>query len=61
MEDLRRLVIAVFAVSISMTISILVMIYGWGLTVKSWWWVIGMYFIGHISAFSLAKLAENKK
>ena len=60
MEDLRRLVIAVFAVSFSITISILVMINGWGLTVKSWCWVIGVYFIGHTIAFLLSKLAEKK-
>jgi len=60
MDDLRRFVIAVFAVSFSVTISILVMINGWGLTVKSWCWVIGVYFIGHTIAFLLSKLAEKK-
>lgn len=35
---------AVFILSVSVILcSILVMIYGWGLDVKSWSWVIGGY------------------
>jgi len=60
MDDLRRFVISVFGVFISITTSITVMIFGWGLTVKSWWWVIGVYFIGSLLAILMIKLAEKK-
>lgn len=60
MDDLRRLVISVFGICISITASIMVMIFGWGLSVKSWWWVIGVYFFSHLTVVLLLKLAEKK-
>ena len=60
MDDLRRLIIAIFAICLSIGTSITVMIFGWGLTVKSWWWVIGIYFIGHLLGVLMIKLAEKK-
>lgn len=31
----------VFLTTLGIGLSILVMIYGWGLTPVSWWWIIG--------------------
>ena len=60
MKALKSFVISLFAICISLSISITVMIYGWGLSPKSWWWIIGMYLIGHIVALMLIELAKQK-
>uniref|UniRef100_A0A6H1ZAA0 Uncharacterized protein n=1 Tax=viral metagenome TaxID=1070528 RepID=A0A6H1ZAA0_9ZZZZ len=43
--------------------SILVMIHGWGLEPKSWWWIIGVSALGYTLSslfMGAAKIKENK-
>lgn len=41
--------IALFSVmALAIASSVLVMIYGWGLTPKSWWWIIGVGLFGQM-------------
>ena len=53
MEEFKNFLLSLFGIGIAMGTSILVMIHGWGLSPKSWWWIIGMYLIGHIFAVFL--------
>lgn len=46
------LICSFLVIGLSLATGIAVMIYGWGLTVQSWWWVIG----GSIASFSLLLL-----
>jgi len=41
-EGLIRLLIASLGCIIAIALSVLVMIKGWGLEPKSWWWIIGV-------------------
>jgi len=36
-----KIIITLFIFVITVVVSILVMIHGWGLTPQSWWWIIG--------------------
>jgi len=60
MNELRRIVLNIFAISISMAVSYLTLTKGWGMEVRSWWWVIGCGFFGHVIALSLVALANAK-
>lgn len=60
MKALRSFVLALFGVIASLITTICVMIYGWGLSPKSWWWIIGMYLIGTITALTIIELAKQK-
>ena len=60
MDALRRMIIVLFGMMLSITISILVMINGWGLDPKSYWWIIGMGFLGQGSVQLIIRLAETK-
>ena len=57
-EALRRVVIAIVAVAMSIFVTVLVMVYGWGLQPKSWWWIIGAYAIGRMIAEMMMDLAK---
>jgi len=57
MESLRKLIIIMLGIVLAIGLSILVMIYGWGLEPKSWWWIIGVGFFGQIGAHLLIKIA----
>ena len=63
MDILRRLIVTMFGLFMAVIFSILVMIYGWGLEPKSWWWIIGIGFFGQLFALLIIHLgaAENKK
>jgi hypothetical protein len=43
-----RIIAFVSLFVIGLTLTILVMIYGWGLEPKSWWWIIGGGIAGRI-------------
>lgn len=60
MESVRKFFIGVFALMIAIAVSVLVMIKGWGLEPKSWFWIIGVSLAGHIFAQLLMKLATSK-
>ena len=49
----------VFAVLVGM--SILTMIYGWGLEPKSWWWIIGVGVFGQVFMKVIGNKVFNEK
>jgi len=60
MDDLRKLVTVLTGFVIAIVVSVLVMINGWGLEPKSWWWIIGVNFIGLAFAQLLINLGASK-
>ncbi len=58
---IRSFLISVFGMAMSIATSILVMIYGWGVTPKSWWWIVGVYLVGNIVALSIIEAAKLKE
>ena len=50
MEKLQRFVTVVFGLCLAVVLSILVMIKGWGLEPKSYFWIIGVNIVGAIIA-----------
>jgi hypothetical protein len=56
MNVLRRFIVTIAGLCLSIVISILVMINGWGLEPKSYWWIIGVSLIGHLTAQITVKL-----
>ena len=50
MNAVRKLIVSIFGIVIATATSILVLIKGWGLEPKSWWWIIGVALLGHILA-----------
>ncbi len=48
MEKLRNFLIVCFGIVIGIGVQILVMINGWGLEPKSYWWIIGISLFGSI-------------
>lgn len=53
-----KLLANVFCLALIVLISILTMIYGWGLTPKSWWWIIGC---GFFAALFIRLVADKIK
>jgi len=58
---LRQLLVLCLGITLSVGMSVLVMIYGWGLEPKSWWWIIGVGFFGQIIAQAIIKLSVAKE
>jgi len=56
MEVARKIIVVLAGISLAIAVSILVMINGWGLEPKSWWWIIGGNTIGIIAAQLLVKI-----
>jgi predicted membrane protein len=61
MEAIKSGLIALFGVVLSITVSILVMIHGWGLEPKSWWWIIPISFFGQISAQIIVQIGLHRE
>jgi hypothetical protein len=61
MDEIRRFFMIVFAIAIAIGNSILVMMYGWGLEPKSYWWIIGMGLLGNIFSAILIELGKKGK
>ncbi len=59
-DKLRRIVLILLGLSISIGCTILVMIHGWGLTPKSWVWIVGVYFFIQFVAGAIFALAKDK-
>ncbi len=47
-KTLRGCILALFTVMISVGLYILVMIYGWGMVPKNWYWIIGGGVLGQL-------------
>ena len=56
MNTLRKFLVTCFGLSLGIVITVLVMINGWGLEPKSWWWIIGAGFFGHLFAIIIAQI-----
>ena len=61
MNALRKFLVTVFGLSLAVLLSILVLIYGWGLEPKSWWWIIGVGVFGQIMAQVIARVGLTEK
>ena len=48
-------VAALAALSLSVGLSVLTAIYGWGLTPRSWWWIVGAGVFGQLVASGILK------
>jgi len=58
MGILKNVILVLVGAALAITVSILVMINGWGLEPKSWWWIIGVNTIGLVAAQLLVKLGS---
>ena len=58
MDALRRFLVDVFGLVFGVVVTITVMIKGWGLTPKLWWWIIGVSIIGHTVSLMIVKAAS---
>jgi len=58
MNGLRKFLVCVFGLAVSVATSILVMMKGWGLEPQSWWWIIGVSFFGHFFAQIIIEVAK---
>ncbi len=50
---IKKAILALLIVFISVLTMVMVLIYGWGLEPKSWWWIIGFYSWSQIVVFLL--------
>ena len=60
MSGVKNLCVALTGLSIAILTSILVLVYGWGLTPKNWFWIIGGALIGNLIAQLLIVLSRTK-
>jgi len=60
MKHLRSLIITLTALAVAMATGILVATKGWGLEPKSWWWILGGSFAGHMLAQVFFQIAKGK-
>ncbi len=58
-DGIRKLLIAILGLAISVTITVLVMIKGWGLEPKSWFWIIGVSLVGQIGVQMIVQLVKD--
>ena len=61
MNKLAKSILFITGLALAITVSILVMINGWGLEPKSYAWIIGASFFGHIIAQSIIEVAKGIK
>jgi RsiW-degrading membrane proteinase PrsW (M82 family) len=60
MNGLQRFLLYIFGLTTSVVTTILVMKNGWGLEPKSWWWIIGVYYIGKTIALIIIEVSKQK-
>ncbi len=56
MNILRKIVVAISGMCLAIVLGVLVLIHGWGLEPKSWWWIIGVGFFGQVMAQAIIKI-----
>ena len=61
MNVIGRMLLCVFGITVAVTTSVMVMINGWGLEPRSWWWIIGATLVGHLIAQLIFTVAKNDK
>jgi hypothetical protein len=57
MNALKKILLTLFGIVISMMVSIGVMMNGWGLEPKSWFWIIGVSIVGQMLAQAVVAVA----
>lgn len=57
LEFIRRFILVIVGIAGGMITSIITMIYGWGLSPKNWWFIIGFYLIGTFISMFILKIA----
>ena len=60
MGALKSLLLVVFGLSVSVAMSILVMIHGWGLNPRSYMWIVVIGVFGQLAAQKIIALAGKK-
>ena len=50
---MEKLLAILFVVALSVGASICVMMFGWGMTPKNWWWIVGVGLFGQTVLTSL--------
>jgi len=61
MEDIRRIIVILTGFALAIFLSILVMIKGWGLEPKSYFWIIVVGFFGQVLAQIIIKFGSDKE
>jgi len=60
LDLIRRSVLVIVGVVSGLATGIIVMIYGWGLVPKNWWFIIGVYLVGTFISLFIIKIAGEK-
>jgi hypothetical protein len=55
---LSKFLAMLFVAALLIGLSVLVMMFGWGLEPKSWWWIIGAGIFGNTALRALAQKIE---
>ncbi len=58
-DEMKNFMLSLASIVVSILVTIIVMIKGWGLEPKSWFWIVGFYLIGQIFAVSFLVAKEN--
>lgn len=58
MSGFASFLLTIVGVAIGITFNVLVMINGWGLQPKSWWWILGLSMLGYIVAQVFIEVAK---
>lgn len=61
MDGLRRFFLSMFALVFSIFLTIINMIFGWGLHPKSWGIIIGIGIFGQLFALAIQSIATHKE
>jgi hypothetical protein len=61
MDILRRLILVLFGLFLSIGCGIATLIYGWGLQPKNWWAIIGIGIFGQLVAQMIIAISASKK
>lgn len=59
MDKVRRFLIAFFGLTLSVILTVLVMINGWGLEPQSWWWIVGVGVFGQLATQIIIAIAND--
>jgi RsiW-degrading membrane proteinase PrsW (M82 family) len=59
-DILKDCLLAGFTVVIALLIQIGVLIYGWGLIPKDWWWIVGINLLGQLFVGFLVAIIKKK-
>lgn len=58
---LARVIARMFIMATTLAVTVCVQIYGWGLTPKSWWWIVGAGYFLNLFLWVMLSLVDVKK